>query len=291
MELAVEDLSPVQRREGIGVGGHPHPQAHRSSRPRPDGHGPGRGSQERVARGGAELQREAVAAVEGAPLHPHQPSAFRPGRRNGRLEPPAHLVHAGRIQQGQMPPPLLRRQPRETRHQQRLLRHPERLRREGKEMPLGILEVALDPHGAEHEPAQLHPRDIEREPELEAPCATGPGDGGRVVAPGGAHRPAARVTRGEPHALVRGVGPDQHGAAALRLQIDLDRVALRVPVEAGLIALVGRWVVESRLREGEDRCHLRRLEQQRERERARRHRGPPSPRGTMRRPEASTTTS
>ena len=76
-----------------------------------------------------------------------------------------------------------RRQPGYVGDQQRLLGHEERRRRERLEMALRVLKVPLDPHGAEHEPAELYPRQVCREAVLDGSRAHRVGRGRLVVAP------------------------------------------------------------------------------------------------------------
>jgi len=64
---------------------------------------------------------------------------------------------------------------------------------------------------------------------------------------------ARGIPRREPDALVEAVGQQLNDAAAARLDVDLDRVSLRVAIEARLIPLIRRGVVHSRLRIREHR--------------------------------------
>ena len=154
-ELAVEDLGSAERRERRGVGGQPDRQVHQIARARTDRDGPGPGPQDRIARGGPELERQAVAAVERRPCHRDPPPVPITDDRNGRKEPASQRVEGSGLQEREMIAPHLRRKPGHRRHQQRLLRHLERRRRERLQLPPGIDEIPLHPHGAQQEPAEL----------------------------------------------------------------------------------------------------------------------------------------
>src|SRR5439155_8214088 len=64
-----------------------------------------------------------------------------------------------------------------------------------------------------------------------------------------------RVTGREAGALVERVGPEVHHSPLAAIQIDLERVAARVPIHPCLVTLVRGGVVESRLGEDEIRTH------------------------------------
>src|SRR2546430_777271 len=123
-------------------------------------------------------------------------------------------------------------------------------RAEGQRVPGRVLEVPLHSHGAEQEET-----DGDRGGELQAighrPRAGRSRHDGLGRAPRQLGRLAARVAGGEARAFVGGVGPQLHDAAGRAFQVDLERVAARVLVDACRIAFIRGGVIEPRLREGE----------------------------------------
>src|SRR5438128_1946726 len=121
---------------------------------------------------------------------------------------------------------------------------------QGQRVVARILEVPLHAHGAEQEET-----DGDRGGELQAighrPRGGRSHHGRLGRAPRQLGRLAARVAGGEAHAFVGGVGPQLHDAAGRAFQVDLERVAARVLVDACRIAFIRGGVIEPRLREGE----------------------------------------
>src|SRR4051812_6273768 len=133
--------------------------------------------------------------------------------------------------------------PRHVGHQERLLGHAIRSA-EWFLVGLGVNEVSLHSHRAQHEPAQLDGRERSGQAELYAPGRIGLFNLSPSRAPEEAGGPPAGVPGVESYALVGSVGPDQHRARGLRLEIDLDGVVPGVAVEPGLVTSVSRGVVE-----------------------------------------------
>src|SRR3954465_2654109 len=94
-----------------------------------------------------------------------------------------------------------------------------------------VLEIALDAHRTEEEPAEDEPRRLAREAVAHDAHAAGIGDEGDVAREGEGPRRACRGARTEADALVRGVCPQIDDASLLASKIDLERVALRVAIE------------------------------------------------------------
>src|SRR5256885_15942325 len=149
---------------------------------------------------------------------------------------------------------MIRRPPRSTLFPYTTLFRSLRLRKcgctEGQRVATRILEVPLNPHGAEQEET-----DSDRGRELQG-IGHGPRVGrsrydGAGRAPGQLGGPPARVTDGEAHALVGRIGPQVHDASGVAFQVDLERVVARVLGHPRVVAPVRGGVVEPTLREGE----------------------------------------
>ena len=81
---------------------------------------------------------------------------------------------------------------------------------------------------------------------------------------------ARRITHGEADTLIGRIGPQvDHPSGAL--QVDLEGVAARILVHAGLVAFIRGWVVEPRLREREVGGHRVASQRDREEHREERH--------------------
>ena len=125
-------------------------------------------------------------------------------------------------------------------------------------LPAGILQVALDPHGAEQEPPDGDARCVGDQRMLEHSLAAGAPDARLVVRPAQGGGPAGVVARREADALVLRVGEQVDDALRPRVEVDLHRVARRVAEEPRAIAGVRGRVVETRLGEREHRTSRRR---------------------------------
>jgi hypothetical protein len=290
-ELRVEDLLPRERRERRRVGEHPGAEAHPAAASARDRHRVPGGAQAAAQRVGPKLEHHGGAGVERGPHQAHHP--LPPLARGGDRGPKPRLQgrERRRVQQRQVPPPLGLGQARDRRHQQRLLPDYERRRGERLQVPAGVDEIPLHPHRAQHRPADRDPGGPRHEGVLDGAEPAGIRHRRVPAVPVERGRAPARVAHGEARALVGGIGPDEHRAAAARLQVDLDGIAPGVPIEPGAIALVGGRVVQARLRKGQHRRHSqgRRLHRERQSQQERRHRW--SPQGASRRPEGSTTRS
>src|SRR3982751_4305973 len=99
-----------------------------------------------------------------------------------------------------------------------------------------VLEIALDAHRTEEEPAEDEPRRLARQAVAHDAHASGIGDEGDVAREGECRRGAGRVARAEADALVRRVCPQIDDASLVPPEIDLQRVPFRVAIEAGAIA-------------------------------------------------------
>ena len=117
---------------------------------------------------------------------------------------------------------------------------------------LFVLEVALDAHRAEEEPAEVEGRRGGLQRVLKGAGARGTADGGRGAAPAQRGRASGGVTGGEADAGVVGIGEQVHDAGAAFVDVGLEGVAGGVAVEAGLVAAVGAGVVEAGVGEAED---------------------------------------
>ena len=128
-----------------------------------------------------------------------------------------------------------------------------------------VLEVALPAHRAEGEVPERCRLAGKPQAVRHAPAPTRLGDLRVGRAPRQLHRGARRVPGGEGRALVGRVGPHEHGAPALPLQVDLHGVVVRVTEDPRAVALIGGRVVEPRLGQLQHRRHRRRVEQQEQR--------------------------
>ena len=125
-----------------------------------------------------------------------------------------------------------------------------RRRAQGERIVPRIAEVPLHPHRAEEEESDQQGRGGLQPVGHRAPGA-GAGHDRTRGAPREGGGPARRIPRGEPHALVGGVGPEVHDPAPPAIEVDLEGVPARVPVHPGLVSLVGGGVVDPRLGKGE----------------------------------------
>ena len=190
-----------------------------------------------------ELDPEEVAPVEGGSLDPDGLDGVSWRQLDGRHETAPELLQAPGVEQLEVAPLLVRREPGHVGHQERLLRHPigtsERFL-----VGLGVNEVPLHPHRAQHEPAQLDGRHRSGQAKLDAPGGVGISDLCPSGAPEEAGGPPLRVPSVEAYAFVGGIGPDQHRARGLRLEVDLNGIVPGVAVEPRLVALIGGGVVQ-----------------------------------------------
>ena len=184
-----------------------------------------------VARGiDAQLESEAVAPVEGGPLDAHRPavddrSAQARWRGSSRARSSSTLPAPSSARWRSL---LVGREPGHVGHQQRLLGHPERRSVERLQVPPGVDEVPLDPHRAQHEPAELDRGSLEPSARYSRlRVAPESADLRRCRRPRRARAGRPRVPSGEADALVGRVGPHQHHPPGLRLEVDLHRVPLR----------------------------------------------------------------
>src|SRR4051812_10105468 len=118
-------------------------------------------------------------------------------------------------------------------------------------LALRVLEVALDAHGAQQEPANINVGVVRDERMLERAGVSVPRDRGSSPAPVQVGGLSTRRPRGEAETLVLGVSPEVHDALGARVEIDLQRVARGIPEDSGLVSLICDAVVEAALRKGQ----------------------------------------
>ena len=249
-EVVVEDLVAGERGERRRVGAHPHAEPHGAPGAGAEGDRPPVEGRLGLAGIALELQGQVVPAVEARLLDPDRPGVAAPAPGHDRLEPAAETGDGPGTQQRQVARALPHGQALHPADQPDQLGLGKRRRAQGERIVPRIAEVPLHPHRAEEEESDQQGRGGLQPVGHRAPGA-GAGHDRTRGAPREGGGPARRIPRGEPHALVGGVGPEVHDPAPPAIEVDLEGVPARVPVHPGLVSLVGGGVVDPRLGKGE----------------------------------------
>ena len=193
-----------------------------------------------------------VAAIERWLGHAHFPAIRRASLSDARLQPVPHRVERGRAQRRQVLQLSGRGKRREGVDEALELGDDVRRIPEWRAMASVILEVALDAHRAEHEPAQRECGGVARDVIGEDARAPAARDEGACAPPAQGSGGAIGVACTHSDAGVLGVCQEVHQAPLSPVEVDLEGVAGGVPKDPCLVALVGGAVVEPGVGEGED---------------------------------------
>ena len=199
----------------------------------------------------AKFQLHGVAAVQRRLRDLRRPLRRSGPDRGHGPGAPLERRDVGRVQKRQLPPPSVWVKLAECAEEPVELGDPVRRAGEGCGLPLLVLKVSLDAHGAEEEPAEVNHSRIGSEGLVEGAGAAfrASGDGGLSAVPPKWCNASGIGARGKSQTFVFGVGPEVHDPGGALINVDLDRVSGCVFVEAGLISLVCSSFVHPRLRE------------------------------------------
>src|SRR5438874_2636148 len=167
--------------------------------------------------------------------------------RHRRLEPRPQLADVTRMEQRELAAALVCRQHTQTRDERIQLGDVECGRRERLQVLVPILEVSLDAHRAEDEPAESKLRSGARQVIADDSHRARVRGRGDLTIPVDRRRRTGGIAHREADALVRRVRPEVDDAPFVATKVDLNGVALGVVIKACAIAFVGRSVVQPRI--------------------------------------------
>ena len=253
-KLGGEDFGASQRGERRAGGGNPDREVDLLSVPGAERERITGAHRRDLPRIDAKFQLHGIAPIQRRLRDLRRPlRRSRPDRGHGHRAP-LERRDVGRVQKRQLPPLSLPVQLPECPEEPVELGDPVRRASERCGLPLLVLKVPLDAHGAEKEPAEVNHCGIGSEGLVEGAGAAfgASGHGGISAGPPKWCNASGIGPRGKSQTFVVGVGPEVHDPGGALINVDLDRVSACVFVKAGLISLVCSSFIHPRLRERQD---------------------------------------